>query len=233
MELLSSWACGGRLPRCPQGGKPRSLDGLRRGSYHSISQLLRPPSGGRSAPLRGRAIPRGVIDAGTSAAVLDGLKARLEQLLRDGAKSDPRAYAAGLREALLEGKPGVGTMRDALAAGERELAADRKRLEDAERRGRLAAAVPDPETVAVAERYAVRHRERVAVLERKILVQRDELVLAERELAEMSVEAQRATSGQPSESISAAWRNLESAGAVRPDEDARTHADADRQRPES
>ena len=160
--------------------------------------------------------------------MLDGLKARLEQLLRDGARSDPRAYAAGLREALLEGKLGVGTMRDALAATERELAAERKQLEDAERRGRLAAAVPDPETVAIAERYAVRHRERVAVLERKILVQRDELVLAERELAEMSVEAQRATAGQPSESISAAWRDLESAGAVRPDEDART---AGRRRP--
>jgi hypothetical protein len=165
--------------------------------------------------------------------VLDGLKARLEQLLRDGARSDPRAYAAGLRDALLEGKLGVSTMRDALAATERELAAERKQLEDAERRGRLAAAVPDPETVVIAERYAVRHRERVAVLERKILVQRDELVLAERELAEMSAEAQRATAGQPSESISAAWRDLESAGAVRPDEDARTQADADRQRRES
>jgi hypothetical protein len=165
--------------------------------------------------------------------VLDGLKARLEQLLRDGARSDPRAYAAGLRDALLEGKLGIATMRDALAATERELAAERKQLEDAERRGRLAAAVPDVETVAIAERYAVRHRERVAVLERKILVQRDELVLAERELAEMSAEAQRATSGQPSESISAAWRDLESAGAVRPDDDARTQADADRQRRES
>ena len=76
-------------------------------------------------------------------------------------------------------------MRDALAATERELAAERKQLEDAERRGRLAAAVPDPETVAVAERYAIRHRERVAVLERKILVQRTSSSLAERELAEM------------------------------------------------
>src|SRR4051812_20152217 len=134
MERLSSWGFGGRLPRHPQGRKPRSLDGPPWGSYHSISQLLRPPSGGRLAPFRGRAIPRGVIDAGTSAAVLDGLKARLEQLLRDGAKSDPRAYVAGLRDALLEGKVGVGTMRDALAATEHELAAERKLLEDAERR---------------------------------------------------------------------------------------------------
>jgi hypothetical protein len=165
--------------------------------------------------------------------VLDGLKARLDQLLREGARSDPRAYAAGLREALLEGKVGVGAMREALVATEREVAIERKQLEDAERRGRLAAAVPDAETVAIAERFAVRHRERVAVLERKILVQRDELALAERELAEMTAEAQRATSGQPSESIAAAWRDLESAGAERPDEDARAQADGERQRRES
>jgi hypothetical protein len=165
--------------------------------------------------------------------VLDGLKARLDQLLREGARSDPRAYAAGLREALLAGKVGVGAMREALAATDRELAIERKQLEDAERRGRLAAAVPDAETVAIAERFAVRHRERVAVLERKALVQRDELGLAERELAEMTAEAQRAMAGQPSESIRAAWRDLESAGGARPDEDVRTQADAERQRRES
>ena len=119
-------------------------------------------------------------------------------------------------------------MREALAATERELAVERKQLEDAERRGRLAAAVPDPETVAIAERYAARHRERVAVLERKIVVQRDELVLAERELAEMSAKRQRATAGQPSESVAAAWRDLESAGATPP---GRGRAPAGRRRP--
>jgi hypothetical protein len=165
--------------------------------------------------------------------VLEGLKARLDQLLRDGARSDPRAYAAGLREALLEARLGITTMREALAATERELAAERRQLEDAERRGRLAAAVPDPETVAVAARYAARHRERVSVLERKIVVQRDELALGERELADMTAEAQRATAGNPSESIAAAWRDLESAGAVRPDEQERLQADADRRRRES
>ncbi len=165
--------------------------------------------------------------------MLDGLKARLDQLLRDGARSDPRAYAAGLREALIEGKVGVDTMRQSLAATERELALERKQLADAERRGRLAAAVPDAETVAVAERYAVRYRERIAVLERKLLVQQDELALTERELAEMTAEARRATAGLPSESIAAAWRDLESAGAVRPDDEAPSQADADRQRRES
>jgi len=82
--------------------------------------------------------------------VLEGLKARLDQLLREGARSDPRAYAAGLREALLEGRLGVASLREAQTATEQELAAERKLLEDAERRGRLAAAVPDQETVAIA-----------------------------------------------------------------------------------
>ncbi len=165
--------------------------------------------------------------------MFDGLKARLDRLLRETARSDPRAYVAGLREALLEGRLGIRAMRDALGTTEHELAAERKLLEDAERRGRLAAAVPDPETVAIAERYSVRHRERVAVLERKLVVQRDELVLAERELAEMTAEARRATAGDPSGSIAAAWRDLESAGGTRPGEDERTQADADKQRRES
>jgi hypothetical protein len=165
--------------------------------------------------------------------VLEGLKARLDQLLRDGARSDPRAYAAGLREALLEARLGITTMREALATTERELAAERRQLEDAERRGRLAGVVPDPETVAVAARYAARHRERVSVLERKIVVQRDELALGERELADMTAEAQRATAGNPSESITAAWRDLESAGATRPDEQERMHAEAERRRRDS
>jgi hypothetical protein len=165
--------------------------------------------------------------------VLDGLRARLDQLLRDGARNDPRAYAAGLREALIEAKLGVTAMRDALVATERELARERQQLEDAERRGRLAAAVPDAETVAIAERYAARHRERVTVLERKLMVQRDELALAERELTEMSAEAQRVAGGSVNDSIAAAWRDLESAGGARPDDDARAQAEADRARRDS
>jgi hypothetical protein len=165
--------------------------------------------------------------------VLEGLKARLDQILRDGTRGDPRAYAAGLKEAMLEARLGLSTMHEALAATERELAAERQQLEDAERRGKLAAIVPDPETVQLAERYAGRHRERSAVLERKLAVQRDELALAERELAEVTAEARRAAAAHPSETIAAAWRDLESAGATRPDENDRAQAEADRQRRES
>ena len=165
--------------------------------------------------------------------MLEGLKARLDQLLRDGSRSDARAYAAGLRRRCSRRGSASTTMRDALAATERELVAERQQLEDAERRGKLAAVVPDRETVAVAERYAMRHRERVGVLERKLVVQRDELALAERELAEMTARRRRATAGHPSESIAAAWRDLESAGAARPDDAARMEAEAERQRRES
>ena len=75
--------------------------------------------------------------------------------------------------------------------------------------------MPDAETVAVAERFAVRHRERILVLERKIVVQRDELALAEREVQEMTAQWRSAAQGGPrSDSIEAAWRDLEAAGGV-------------------
>jgi hypothetical protein len=167
--------------------------------------------------------------------VFDGLKARLERLLRERGGGDPRAYAAGLREALVEARFGIAEMRRALAAAEMELQSERKQLTDAERRGRLAAAVPDPETVAVAERFAARHRERVIVLERKVAVQRDELVLAEREVQEMTAQWRTASSGSgvASASIDAAWRDLEAAGATRaPDDGDRTAAELDQKKRE-
>jgi hypothetical protein len=148
--------------------------------------------------------------------VFDDLKARLEQFFRTDSRSDPRAHAKALREALLEAKVGVSTMRSALAATEDELRQERRRLDDAERRGNLAAEVPDAETVALAQRYAERHRERVGVLERKLTVQRDELAIAEREVMEMLGEYQTARAGRPFESVDAAWRELQAAGAEDP-----------------
>jgi hypothetical protein len=148
--------------------------------------------------------------------VFEGLKARLERLLQEHSRPDPRARAAALREALLEAKVGVNTMRTALAATERELASERRQLLDAERRRQLAAEVPDQETVNVADRFLERHRSRVQVLERKLAVQRDELALAEREAAEILAEFRSARGGGSSESLDVAWRELEAAGAERP-----------------
>ena len=148
--------------------------------------------------------------------MFESVKARLERFLREHSRQAPRERAAALREALLEAKVGLSTMRDALTATERELAAERQHLTAAERRGRLAADLPDPETMALAERFAVRHRDRVGVLERKLAVQRDELQLAEREVSEMLAEYRGARQGNPAESLDAAWRDLEAAGADRP-----------------
>jgi hypothetical protein len=163
--------------------------------------------------------------------VFESVRARLEKLFREHSRSDPRAYLAGLREALIEAKVGVSAMRSALAATERELSIERRQLADAERRGQLAAELPDTETVLLAERFAVRHRERVAVMERKLVVQRDELVLAEREVAEMLSQIRAGRPGLGDESIAAAWRDLEAAGGDRPDtapDDERLRAEADR-----
>jgi hypothetical protein len=164
--------------------------------------------------------------------VFDGLKARLDRLLRESGRSDPRAYAAGLREALVEARLGITAMRRALASAEAELESELKQLADTERRGRLAAAVPDAETVAVAERFAVRHRERILVLERKVVVQRDELALTEREVQEMAAQWRSASQGGPrSESVDAAWRDLEAAGGTRStDESDRMAAELDRRK---
>ena len=167
--------------------------------------------------------------------MFESVKARLEKLFRDHSRSDPRAYLAGLREALLEAKVGVGAMRSALVATERELLVERRQLAAAERRGRLAAEVPDAETVVLAERFAVRHRERLAVLERKLVVQRDELALAEREVEEMLSQVRAGRPGLGADSIAAAWRDIETAGGDRPDaapEDERLRAEADRKRKE-
>lgn len=155
--------------------------------------------------------------------MFDGLKARLEKLLAEATPAgDPRARTAQLHAALLETKVAVGTMRDALAASERALEAERQQLADAERRGRLAAQVPDPETVAVAERFAERHRERIGVLEKRVALQQEELRLAERDLEQLSTEYKNARMGtEPGRTPQqeAAWRDLEAAGGVRPETD--------------
>jgi hypothetical protein len=164
--------------------------------------------------------------------MFESVKARLEKLLREHTRSDPRAYLEGLREALLEAKAGVGVMQSALVATERELEDERRQLASAERRGRLAAEVPDAETVRLAERFTVRHRERVTVLERKLAVQRDELAMAQREVEEMLGQYRAGRQGKGSESIDAAWRDLQSAGGTRPEldpEDERLRAESDRQ----
>jgi hypothetical protein len=148
--------------------------------------------------------------------VFEELRARLDRLMREHSRPDPRARAAALRDALIEAKVGVHTMQSALTSTEQELSSERRQLADAERRRQLATELPDQETVAVAERFAQRHRDRVGILERKLGVQREELALAQREVTEILAEYRSARQGPGSDSIDAAWRDLAAAGADRP-----------------
>ncbi len=124
--------------------------------------------------------------------VLDELRARLERLL----SLQGQHSKAGLHEALVELKVAGAQSRDALAAAERELAAQRQQLADAERRGKLAAEIGDQETARIAEEFAAKHRERVALLTRKIDVIRDELAFIEREYQSVA-SAYRSPGGPP------------------------------------
>ena len=147
----------------------------------------------------------------------DALRAALDAATPAG---DLRDLARQMREAVIEAKVAVQELRDALSRTERELQAERQRLVDAERRGRLAAEIQDQETADVAQRFATKHGERVRVLERKLAAQRDEVALAERELAEMQAQLGRAERDRPvteaERSAERAWRDLQQAGGVRP-----------------
>jgi hypothetical protein len=98
---------------------------------------------------------------------------------------------------MVEAKAALAALRSELTQTERALAAERAQLEATERRGRLAAEIPDAETVAVAERFAAKHRERVSLLERKLQVQQDEVALAERDLEELTRQYRGAPGAPP------------------------------------
>ncbi len=152
----------------------------------------------------------------------DALRAALDAATPPG---DLRDLARQMREAVVEAKVSLQETRDAVARTERELATERQRRADAERRGRLAGEIQDQETVGVAHRFAAKHREREGVLEHKVAALREELALYERELADMQAQLARAERDRPASeaerSAERAWRDLEAAGGVRPGTDVR------------
>ena len=162
----------------------------------------------------------------------DSLRAALDAATPPG---DLRDLARQMREAVVEAKVAVQEIVEARRRTEREVAVERQRLADAERRGRLAGEIQDADTVEVAGRYATKHRERVAVLEQKLAAQQAEQALAERDLAEMLVQLKTAEQGRPltqaERSTEAAWRDIQSAGGARPGTDVKDEllkADLDR-----
>lgn len=162
----------------------------------------------------------------------DAFRAALDAAAPPG---DLRELVRQMRDAVIEAKVALQETREALSRTEREAGLERQRLADAERRGRLAAEIQDQETVAVAERFAVKHRERVGILERKLAAERDELALLERDVAEMQAQLKGSDRGGPSEagtrSTEDAWRDLQGAGGARPGVDVQDEllrADLDR-----
>jgi len=157
--------------------------------------------------------------------VFDRLRTALRAAL-DAATppANVRDLVREMREAVIEMKVAVVELRDTVARSVEELEAERRRLADAERRGRLAGEIQDHETVDVAVRFAAKHRERVAVLERKVAAGREELALAERDLGEMRADLMRAQAERPAteaeRTAERAWREVERRGGLRPDLDA-------------
>src|SRR2546425_55483 len=102
-----------------------------------------------------------------------------------------------MREAVVEAKVAVRELGEGVVRTEAELAAERQRLADAERRGRLAAEIQDRETGEVAARFAAKHRERLGGPERKLAAPRDELGLPQRGPTEVQAPLARAGRGRP------------------------------------
>jgi hypothetical protein len=150
--------------------------------------------------------------------VFERLRAAIDAALAAATPpADLRQLTGQMRQAVVELKAGIAKMRDDLATSERQVEAERRSRDDAERRGRLAEAIKDQETVEVAQRFTAKHAERVTMLEQKIQAQRAELGLAERELEEMTTRLKAAATSTGS--ANRAWRDIETAGGTRPETD--------------
>jgi hypothetical protein len=124
----------------------------------------------------------------------------LRQTLRDAmsrasSPAEGRAVLSMMRQALVEAKVGVAEIRAALEGARAQLEREQRELETVRRRGRLAAAIQDEETVRIAAQFEHRHLERVTVLEQKIAAQEAELALGERELGEMTTQFRAMAAG--------------------------------------
>jgi hypothetical protein len=128
--------------------------------------------------------------------MFDHLKAAVQDLIQGRvAPADRRAAIADMKRALTLAKMGISDLRDGVEQTRARLEAERTQLATVQRRKALAAAIPDAETVALAEKFEVQHGERVAVLERKLEAQEAEVGLAERDYDEMMKHLKAANAG--------------------------------------
>ena len=156
--------------------------------------------------------------------MFERLRAAIDAAIDAAMPSDGEALTSKMREAVIEARVAIEAMREGITRTEQLLAHERRALEDAERRGRLAAGIQDQETADVAQQFVNKHGQRVEVLERKLTAQRDELMLAEKEYGDMRAQLKNAerdrTTGEAARRVDAAWRSMEAAGLGRPETDA-------------
>jgi hypothetical protein len=155
--------------------------------------------------------------------VFERLRDAINAALDAAGSDDLNAAASKMREAVIEARTSIEAMRQGVKETDLQLGLERKRLADAERRGRLARGIQDDETVEVADRFAAKHRERVEVLEQKLDAQRQELGLAEREFEEMKTQLVEFERSRPASDaarrVESAWQGIEAAGGHRPGTD--------------
>lgn len=104
-------------------------------------------------------------------------------------RRDPEDQVAELlsamRREMVEARAALPVLEESARRADMELAVERRRLEDTERRRGQAERIGDAETVRIAEEFAAKHRERVALLEDKARVARREQEMRAQEAGEM------------------------------------------------
>ncbi len=111
--------------------------------------------------------------------------------------AEARAVLSMMRDALVEAKVAVSSLRAELAETRARLVHEQNELATVQRRGKMATDIRDEETARIAAQYEKRHTERIQVLERKLQAQEAELLLAEQEMAEMRAQMKGAGLAAP------------------------------------
>lgn len=128
--------------------------------------------------------------------MFENLKAAINDLLHGNvAPADRREAIADMKRALVSAKMGIADLQEGVEVTRRRLETERAQLATVQRRKALAEAVPDADTVTLAEKFEQQHAERIAVLERKLEAQEAEAGLAERDYDEMLKQLKAASAG--------------------------------------
>jgi hypothetical protein len=144
----------------------------------------------------------------------------LRQSLRDAmsrasSPDETRAVLSMMRDALVEAKVAVASLRAELEETRARLVRERNELATVQRRGRMASEIGDEETVRVATQYEKKHGERIVVLERKLQAQEAELTLAEQEMTEMRLQMKSAGIAAPDLSAASSMPPVDPADELR------------------